>query len=240
MEIEINNFTKQEIRKNISNKVSCFVKNCDYKSASIKAQKNFLQSSIFIEADVILCYIPLKNEIDTSLIISQSLSCNKIVCIPKVLDKDSSLERKINFYILQNNDIALQTSVGSYGILEPVETLEIFDVKKFVSNGVAKNTEKDTDKKLENNIKKKIVCITPLVAVDKKGNRLGKGKGYYDNFFSDKNFRDDNFFDKSFINKDFITKVGFAYACQVVEQIPEESHDIKMDYVITEEGVVRV
>lgn len=66
--------------------------------------------------------------------------------------------------------------------------------------------------------------ITPLLAFDRHKHRLGYGKGYYDNTF--------NHLKNKFHN--FIS-VGIAYDQQFHEyDLPSESHDYKLDYVITQ------
>lgn len=65
--------------------------------------------------------------------------------------------------------------------------------------------------------------FVPLVAYDLTKNRLGSGKGYYDQYFS---------------NLDNCQKVGLAYSLQKCDQIPIESHDIKLTNIITDQGIV--
>ncbi len=60
------------------------------------------------------------------------------------------------------------------------------------------------------------LIIVPGVAFDAKGGRLGRGKGYYDKILKQTN----------------AYKVGVCFDFQVVEQVPTEEHDIKMDLVI--------
>ena len=60
------------------------------------------------------------------------------------------------------------------------------------------------------------LCFVPVRAVDKQGNRLGKGKGYYDRFFA------------KFPN---CKKVAVAFKEQVLDEIVTENHDIKMDKI---------
>lgn len=61
------------------------------------------------------------------------------------------------------------------------------------------------------------VVIVPGMAFDIRGNRLGKGKGYYDRFFS----RVRN-----------IYKIGVCFPYQMVDDVPCDEHDIRMDKVI--------
>lgn len=63
--------------------------------------------------------------------------------------------------------------------------------------------------------------IIPGIAFDKHGTRLGFGKGYYDRFLTD------------FCG----TKIGICYDFQVVPDLPSDSHDIKMDLIITEKRI---
>jgi len=68
------------------------------------------------------------------------------------------------------------------------------------------------------------IAIIPGVALDEKGGRIGSGEGYYDRF----------------IGKLPITtrKVALSLECQIVPQIPMESHDKYMDIIITEDRII--
>jgi 5-formyltetrahydrofolate cyclo-ligase len=61
------------------------------------------------------------------------------------------------------------------------------------------------------------LIIVPGVAFDELGNRLGRGKGYYDRL----------------LQQQSITKIALAYSEQVYESIPTELHDVKMDIVLS-------
>ena len=66
------------------------------------------------------------------------------------------------------------------------------------------------------------IMIVPGVALDMKGYRVGYGKGYYDKYLSEKKM---------------ISTFALAYAFQILEHVPSDAHDIKMDKIITEELV---
>ena len=70
--------------------------------------------------------------------------------------------------------------------------------------------------------------MVPLVAFDKKMNRIGYGKGYYDRIL--KKLRK--------VNKKIIF-VGIAYSFQKYASIPVNKHDVKLDYIFTERGIIR-
>ncbi len=70
-------------------------------------------------------------------------------------------------------------------------------------------------------ISKVDLVFVPGVAFDKKGNRLGYGKGYYDRFLS----------------KTSASTVGLAFSCQIAESLPCDEHDKRLDMILTEEGL---
>ncbi len=61
------------------------------------------------------------------------------------------------------------------------------------------------------------LIIVPGVAFDSKGNRLGRGKGYYDRLLS----------------RSTAVRVGVCYSCQLLPSLPAEPHDCLMHYVVT-------
>ena len=67
------------------------------------------------------------------------------------------------------------------------------------------------------------MVVVPAVAYDRRGNRVGRGKGYYDRLLGDTR----------------AIKVGVAYDFQLVDEIDADPHDVAVDYVITERGILR-
>jgi 5-formyltetrahydrofolate cyclo-ligase len=65
------------------------------------------------------------------------------------------------------------------------------------------------------------VVITPLVAFDRKGNRMGMGGGYYDRTLA--NWQT--------IGKPF--PIGYAHDCQQVTELPSEHWDVPLPFIIT-------
>ena len=79
---------------------------------------------------------------------------------------------------------------------------------------------KDSCKKAE-----KIDCIlVPTVGISKSGDRLGYGRGYYDKFLSSTN----------------AMKISLTYSKQIIKSIPIDTHDIKIDLIITEDEIIKV
>lgn len=68
------------------------------------------------------------------------------------------------------------------------------------------------------------LIIVPGVAFDSKGNRMGRGKGYYDRMLGEAR----------------ATKMGVGYDFQLCDEIPVEPHDIPMDIVVTQTTTIIV
>lgn len=62
------------------------------------------------------------------------------------------------------------------------------------------------------------LMIIPAVAFDRRGNRLGRGKGFYDRLLASTR----------------ATKVGVGYEFQLMDEIPAEPHDVRMNMVVTQ------
>ncbi len=63
------------------------------------------------------------------------------------------------------------------------------------------------------------VVVVPGLAFDNEGGRLGRGGGFYDRWLADR--------------ADGVLTLGVAFACQVVERVPMEPHDRRVDAVVT-------
>jgi len=71
------------------------------------------------------------------------------------------------------------------------------------------------------------IILVPLIGFNRKGVRLGQGKGYYDRALAALKRNQD------------VHTLGIAYGCQEVsEDLPQESHDILLDAVATEKELI--
>lgn len=113
-----------------------------------------------------------------------------------VISKSDFETRKMTHYLLTDNT---KIKNNSYGIPEPVDGLEV------------------PANKID-------VVFVPLLAYDKKGNRVGYGKGFYDLFLSE-------------CRPDTI-KIGLSYFDpeETIDDIAQ--NDIGLDYCITPFGVI--
>lgn len=95
-------------------------------------------------------------------------------------------------------DDETEFKINKYGVAEPIDGIDMFP------------TEID-------------LVIVPLLSFDKKGYRVGYGKGYYDRFLQQ-------------CRKDCI-KIGFSYF-DALDQIADvNKYDIRLDYCVTPETV---
>lgn len=90
---------------------------------------------------------------------------------------------------------------GRYGILEPTGT-----------------------ERLSDGDRQDLVLFVPGIAFDAAGNRLGRGKGWYDRILASLD-------DKAIL-------VALSYDFQVVEKVPTEAWDRKVHYIVTETKLI--
>lgn len=70
------------------------------------------------------------------------------------------------------------------------------------------------------------VVLTPGLAFGRTdGSRLGRGAGFYDRLFS--------------LPGMSARRIGVAFDCQVIDQVPTEAHDARVEAVVTESGWLR-
>ncbi len=69
------------------------------------------------------------------------------------------------------------------------------------------------------------LIILPGVAFDRQGHRIGMGKGFYDSLLRKTSTK--------------ISLIGICFDENFEELIPIESHDVKMDIIVTDRQVVR-
>ena len=69
------------------------------------------------------------------------------------------------------------------------------------------------------------IMLTPLAAFDRLGHRIGYGAGHYDFTFA------------HLRKTKHVVGVGLAFAAQEIEAVPALSHDVALDYVLTETDV---
>jgi 5-formyltetrahydrofolate cyclo-ligase len=143
----------------------------------------------FQSSKTILFYASFDGEVETFEMMIQAKKIGKKIALPTIL-----VNEKMILPALFDNFHDLET--GPYGIKQPRVNKECLVAPE----------------KLD-------LCVVPGVAFDRRGQRLGRGAGYYDRFLSS-------------LPKDTPT-VGLAFDFQMFDCLPGQPHDVPVSCVIT-------
>jgi 5-formyltetrahydrofolate cyclo-ligase len=156
----------------------------------------FMALPEYAAAKTVMFYIDVRAEVRTRHTLPDALASGKKIIIPW-----GNEQGELELFHLTNMD---ELAVGMYKILEPRPELRKLPEK------TAGPTDLD-------------IVMVPGVAFDKRGGRMGHGKGYYDKLLQ--HARPDT------------PLVALAFECQMFPEIPVAPHDIFMDKIITEAAV---
>lgn len=155
---------------------------------------------IYKSSSNILSFISFPKEVDTKELIKSALDCQKNIYAPRVGNKN------MDFYKINNLEDLI---TSKFGVSEPIPNPN----NLFLLN--------------EDRLKEKNIMIIPGLAFDSMGNRLGYGKGYYDEYLS----RD---YAKNFI------KIAVAYDFQIIDEVPTDEYDIPVDFIVTPSTIITI
>lgn len=156
--------------------------------------QNIINSEFYQKAQIVYAYMALPDEVDLSVLIDDALCKNKTVYVPKVVPNSN----KMIFFDYSK----CQFENGSFGILEP-KTKNI-DEEKIAGDQTA-------------------IFLVPGRVFGEDGERIGRGKGFYDIYLSD--------FLKT--QKKSVLVAGVCFPIQIGKQVPTTEHDIKMNQIFT-------
>ncbi len=153
------------------------------------------------QAEVVLWYLHCRSEVETILAVKIALEKqDKKIVIP-YCTKDAQGNNKLGLWHLENFDELVS---GTWGILEP-------PVDRW---GEFPKEIKPVDLDL---------VITPGVAFDKQGGRLGNGAGYYDRLLMQ-------------LRSNAII-MAVCFESQLQQKITMQEYDVTMDSVVTEKMI---
>jgi len=155
--------------------------------ASIQAQQLLEQQPEWQNAQSIFFYAPLREELDLWPLMQDSLAAGKIACLPRF---DSATQR---YVACQVGNLTSDIATGQFGVREPAQRCIAVPLNRLD------------------------LILVPGVAFDTRGNRLGRGKGYYDQLLAATGG----------------IRCGVAFDEQIVTEIPVEPHDIPMHCILT-------
>jgi len=167
--------------------------------AGLAAASLFVQSPLFKDHHQVGCYLPLPHEMDSMPLIAALQKAHKTCYLPLV--SLNLADKQLAFALYEENT---PLHPNRYHILEPHHSTKIIQA-----------TALD-------------MVITPLLAFDETGTRLGTGGGFYDYTFS--------FLLRTQPHKPLL--IGLAYEIQRVDRLTREAFDVPLDGVVTEERIV--
>jgi len=156
----------------------------------------FMSLPEYAEAETVMFYIDVRSEVRTRHDLDLALTSGKTIIIPWC-----NAEGELELFRLNSTD---ELEVGMYKILEPRTELRNLPEKQI-------------------NVESLDLIMVPGVGFDRRGGRMGHGKGYYDKLLQ--HARNDT------------PLVALAFECQIFDEIPVADHDIYMDKLITEDHV---
>jgi len=185
-------FEKTRIRESMLEQRLAIPAKLRYEADTAMAGR-FVNLATFRFAEIILLYAPIKSEPNVLLCCEAALKAGKRLAFPRCYPDTCTM----TYGMVSSPDDLVE---GAYGILEPREDAEIY---------LPDPSKHD-------------ICVVPAVCFDKKGYRIGYGKGYYDRFLS--NFGG--------------TSVGFCLNRFLCDSLPRGRYDRAVDLIITEKGVI--
>ena len=162
---------------------------------SRKIEGNLFSCEDFLSRQHILYYLSFGKEVSTDAMIVRSLLLRKKVYVPRIKKIGKEIE------ICEIKSLETDFELNNFGIREPSGTcMQI----------------------LPNKID---AVVTPGLAFDCSGGRIGSGGGYFDRLFEDL--------------PDNSLSIGIAYSFQILGSLHQDSWDKKVQKVITEEGLLK-
>ncbi|NBI06254.1 5-formyltetrahydrofolate cyclo-ligase [Senegalia massiliensis] len=189
----MNTDEKKELRKIVLKERKKLNKDA-VNSLSDKIISYLIKMKEFKQSETIMVYLSFKQEVDTFNLIDKMRGLGKKVVITYTDKKENVL--------IPCRLIDLEDSLekNPFGYLEPKE------------DSIEKVNPSEID-----------LIITPGLAFDKKGNRVGYGGGYYDKLLK---------------SAPQATKIAVSYDFQIFSEVPSEKFDIPVDYIVTPTRII--
>jgi 5-formyltetrahydrofolate cyclo-ligase len=156
-------------------------------TASLKLRVKLKEQSFFQSAAVVLFFAPLPDEADVWPLLEESLIAGKTVALPQF---DATTQ---NYAARRVQNLQNEIVTGQFRVREP-------------KSNCAKIPMDRID-----------LVLVPGVAFDLRGNRLGRGKGFYDRLLAEISG----------------VKCGIVFDEQLVKKVPIGKSDAPVDFILT-------
>ena len=169
----------------------------DLAERSVRVARRLAMTEAWSRADTVLCFLSMPHEMDTAAVISGARARGKTVAVPGIERED------IRFVILPPDTGDLPRD--AWGIPVPDPAWLPIDLTRAVS----------------------VLVAVPGLAFDRQGNRLGRGKGYYDRFLAGARR-----------TAKIMTALGVCLSEQLVDEVPHGDRDQRLDGAVTERETI--
>lgn len=146
----------------------------------------------------------------------------KVIMTYLALKSEVDTFRLVKYCLNNNKCIVIPRTDSQSGDLIPGE---IKNLDEDLCRGSFKILEPRPDRFRPAPLEKIDLCIVPGIVFDLKGHRIGHSHGYYDKFLKT-------------LPPRTIT-IGLAYECQLLSSLPTNEWDMSVNYVITENRIIR-
>lgn len=197
------------------------------KKGSLLLTERILGHQWFYGSEDILCFVSHGSEIDTGEIMTEALKSGKRVYVPKVLPGDNN-EASHDSGALRNNGALHHDEAAHHNealchdkVLYYMDFFRIEDMGQLKPGyrGIMEPSGDSERYVCTPERAKRTLMLMPGAAFDCFRNRLGYGGGFYDRYLADREALQ-------------LRTVAVGFKCQLVEEIPAESTDIRPYQVI--------
>ena len=186
-------FNKKDLRQNLRQAIDA-IKPDDLHARSIRACSLLIHTPEYERAEIVMVFLSLPNEVDTTPLVLHAWRNRKRVLAPKVSWEQ---RRMLPIEIRSLSDDVSQSPMGirepAQGVPIPVAIIDLI--------------------------------VVPGLGFDLHGNRIGRGRGFYDRFLAHPDWHG--------------TACGLALEDQVTPDVPVSEHDMQVDMLVTDEAVRR-
>jgi len=171
----------------------------DLRERSRRVAVRLARTDAWTDADTVLCFLSMPHEISTEALIDGARAGGKRVAVPRIDGDD------IRFVVMP--DASKDLARDKWGIPVPGANWPALALARA----------------------DRVLVTAPGLAFDREGNRLGRGKGYYDRFLS-----------RARAEVPGMSVIGVCFSEQLVTEVPHGERDQMLDGVVTEiETIIR-
>ncbi|MBL7140298.1 MAG: 5-formyltetrahydrofolate cyclo-ligase [Planctomycetes bacterium] len=179
-------------------------------AAGILVTRHLVRLIPVAEADTIMVFLSMPTEVDTWPLIRWAWRCGKRIAVPRLGRNTPNAEAGARVQSMAAVHLPPAGAARAAG--HPAVRPGAFGILTVPDAPVVPTGDID-------------VVLVPCVAVDRRGNRLGRGGGYYDRFLSQPDLR--------------AARIVPAFRPQVVDHVPTDERDVPVDMVVTAGEVLR-